>query len=72
MTSGSLWKYYSDEMNDDANENDADNQRIDNSRTVTGKSFECKTKITGSTPNGNNTLNAEVADQLTLNWVVGR
>ena len=46
MTSGSLWKYYSDEMNDDANEIDADNQRIDNSRTVTGKSFECKTKIT--------------------------
>ena len=25
MTSGSLWNYYKDEMNDDANENNADN-----------------------------------------------
>ena len=28
MTSGSLWNYYRDEINDDANENNAANNRI--------------------------------------------
>ena len=50
MTSGSLWNYYRDEVNDDANENNAGNYRIDNSKTVTSKSFEYKTTIIGSTP----------------------
>ena len=37
MTSGSLWIYYRDEMNDDdANENnDAGNYKINNSKTTT-------------------------------------
>ena len=28
MTSGSLWNYYKDEINDDDNENDVSNNRI--------------------------------------------
>ena len=32
-------------MNDDANENNADIYRIDNSKTVTSESFEYKTKV---------------------------
>ena len=42
MTSGSFWNYYRDEVNVDAN---ADNCRIDSSKTVTSESFEYKTKI---------------------------
>ena len=38
MTSGSLWKYYRDELNDDTNENnDANNHRINNNKTTTSK-----------------------------------
>ena len=48
MTSGSLWNYYRDEMNDNTNENNAANCLINNSKTTTSKSFECKTKIMGS------------------------
>ena len=60
MTSGSLWNYYKDEVNDNANENSpADNYRI-NSKKTTSKSFEYKTKITGSTPADNNILQKEV------------
>ena len=45
MTSVSLWNYYRDEVNDDANENNAaGNYRINN-KTTTSKSFEYKTKI---------------------------
>ena len=59
MTSGSLWNYYRNEINDDANENDdAGNYRINN-KTTTTKSFEYKTKITGSTPADNSRLDAE-------------
>ena len=58
MTSGSLWNYYSDEINDDANENA--NYKINNSKTIMSKDFEYKTKITGSMPNINNILDAEV------------
>ena len=29
MTAGSLWNYYRDEVNDDADENNAGNHRID-------------------------------------------
>ena len=61
MTSGSLWNYYRDEVNYNANENNADNYRINNSKTITSRSFEYKAKLIGSTPN---TLNAEVVVQL--------
>ena len=60
MTSGSLWDYYRDEVNDDANENSDADYRINNKKTTTSKSFVYKTKITGSTPNHNNVLNTEV------------
>ena len=32
MTSGSLWNYYRDKISDDANENDAANNRINNNK----------------------------------------
>ena len=44
MTSGRLWNYYRDKMDDDANENNADNYRIDNGKIGTGKSFGYKIK----------------------------
>ena len=54
MTSGSLWNYYRDEANDDANENNnADNYRINKSRTTASKFFEYKIKIIKSTPENN-------------------
>ena len=58
MTSGSLWIYYRDDMNDCADENV--NNRINNNKTITSKSFEFKTKLKGSTPDDNNILDAEV------------
>ena len=42
MTSGSLWNYYKDEINDDANENNAACNKINNNKTITSKSFEYK------------------------------
>ena len=36
ITSGSLWNYYRDEINDDANEND--DNRINNNKTIKSKS----------------------------------
>ena len=49
MTSGSLWNYDRDEVNNDANKNnDAGNYRINNNKTTTSKSLEYKTKIIGS------------------------
>ena len=61
MTSGSLWNYYRDEINDSANENKcANNYRINNNKTATSKSFEYQTKLIESTPNNNSSLNAEV------------
>ena len=48
------------EVNDNANENNAYNYRINNSKIIASKSFKYKTKITGSTANDNNTLDAEV------------
>ena len=60
MTSGSFWSYYRDKVNDNDNENNADNYRINNNKTITSKSFEYKTKLIGSTPNDNNTLNADI------------
>ena len=54
MTSGSLWNYYRVEINDDANENNAANNRINNNETIASKPFEYKTKSIGSTPSDNN------------------
>ena len=60
VTSGSLWNYYRDEVNDDENENDDKHNTINNNKTATSKSFEYMTKIIGSTPNNNNILDTEV------------
>ena len=60
MKLGSLLNYYRDEVNDNANENNADKYRINNINTITSKSFEYKVELIGSTPTDNNTLNAEV------------
>ena len=61
MTSGSLWNYYGDEVNDDANDNNAaENYRNNNIKTTTSKSFEYKTKIIGNTKDDDNTLDKEI------------
>ena len=59
VTSASLWNYYRDEVNDATNEIVA-NYRINNNKTTTSKSFECKKKILGSTPANTKRLDAEV------------
>ena len=58
MTSGSLWNYYRDEINDVVNENNSANNRINYNKTITGESFGYKAKLIGSTPN-NEILDAE-------------
>ena len=51
MTPRSLWNYYKDKVNDDADKNNtAGNYRINNNKTTTRKSFEYKTKLIGRTP----------------------
>ena len=55
----SLQNYYRDEINDDANEN-VNNNRIDNIKTITSKSFDYKTKIIGKTLYDNNTSDTEI------------
>ena len=46
MTSGSLWNYNRDEVNDDANENnDAGNYRINNNKMTTSKSFRLDVEV---------------------------
>ena len=60
MTSASLRNYYRDEINDDANQNNGANNRINNSKSITSKPLEYKTKIIGRTPDDNNKLDAEV------------
>ena len=64
MTSGSLCIYYRDEINDSTIEINNDGNKINNNKTITSKSFECKTKIIERTPNDFNTLNVEVVDPL--------
>ena len=54
ITSGRLWNYYRDDVNDAAN------YKVKNCKTITNKFFEYKTKIIGSTPNKNNKLNAKL------------
>ena len=44
MTSGSLWNFYSDEVNNDVNENNNANYKINNNKTTTSKSFEFRQK----------------------------
>ena len=44
MTSGSLWNYYRDEINDNMNENNDNDYRVNNKKTMTSKSFEYKIK----------------------------
>ena len=60
MTSGSLWNYYRDQINDSAIENNNDGNKINNDKTIVSKSFKYKTNIIGRTADDNNTLNAEV------------
>ena len=45
MTSGILCNYYSNEVNDNTNENNAARNKINNNKTITSKSFEHKTKL---------------------------
>ena len=61
MTSGSLQNYYRDEVNDDANENNDNYYKLDNEKATTTKFIEWRTRIIGSTPAGNNTLDKKVA-----------
>ena len=44
MKSGSLWDSHRDEINNDVIENDYDN-RWNNNKIITSKSFEYKTKL---------------------------
>ena len=60
MTSGSLWSYYKDEVNDDVNENKSDCYRMNNEKTKRSKSFEYKTKMIGNTPTDDSRLDTEV------------
>ena len=43
-TSGSLWNYYRDKINDSANEIDNKDNMINNNKTTASKSFVHKTK----------------------------
>ena len=70
MTSGSLLNYYRYKINDDRNGN-TNNDRINNNKTATSKSFKYKTKLIGSTPNKNNILDAEVVVPLKYLSVFG-
>ena len=68
MTSGSVWNYYSDEVNDTANKsNNVSNCKIKNNKTTTSKSFEYKTELIGSTPNNNSRLIAQFV--VSLNYL---
>ena len=60
MKSRGFFNQYKDERNDDANENDDINYRVNNKNRTISRSFECKIKITGRIPAGNNSLDTEV------------
>ena len=47
-------------MNEAANENNDDEYKVNNEKTTTSKTFEYKTKKTGSTPDNNSRLDSEV------------
>ena len=59
ITSGTLSNDYTEEVNDDVNKNNDNDYRINNEKTTTSKTFEYKTKIIGSTPNNNSSLDEE-------------
>ena len=59
VTSGNLWNYYRDEVNDAANEIVA-YCKINNRKITTSKYFEYKTKVTGSTSADNSRLDTEL------------
>ena len=54
MTSESLLNYYKDEVNDTANENNANCFRKNNNKTTTSKSVEYETILIGRTPDNTN------------------
>ena len=58
MTLRNLWKYYRDEVNDDANENNSTGNY--NNQTTTSKYFEYNTKIIGSTPENHSRLDVAI------------
>ena len=60
MTSGHFWNCYRDEVMILLIKNDNANNKINNCETTASESFAYKTKTTGSTPNNNNILDAEV------------
>ena len=61
MRYSSLQRYYRDEVNDSANENnDGNNYRINDNKTITSKYFEHLTKVIENTPDNENRLYAEV------------
>ena len=65
MTSGTYWNYQRDEINDDANENNANNIKTKKKqKTIASKSFEYKTKIIIKRPENNSILDTEVAAPL--------
>ena len=65
MTSGSLWNYYKDEVNDSANETDNKDNMINNK---TSKSFKYNAKIIGRISNSSSRLNAE--DVVPLKYLI--
>ena len=62
ITSGTLWNYYRDDVNNDIKENNNfGNYRINNIKTTSTKSFEYKIILIGSTADDDNTLDEKVA-----------
>ena len=61
MTSGNLWNYHRDLVNDDANEI---YYRVNNKNKMKSTSFEYKTIITGNAPADNNTLETDAVVSL--------
>ena len=59
MTSGSLWNYYRDAVNDANENNAASNCMLNKNKTTKSKSFKHKTKIIGSTSANNSRLDVE-------------
>ena len=57
LTLGSLNNYYSDDMNNDANQNNADNYRKSKNKAVTTRFLENKSTTIAKTPINNNILN---------------
>ena len=56
-----MYNFYRDEIDDSSIENNDNGNNINKNKTIASKCFEYKTKITGRTPKGNDTLDTEVA-----------